>query len=192
VGNKLTLKIMPIKNIDAKTLKQWLANNEAIVVDVREPAEHEAKKIAGANLVPLANISKSSLPQYENKKLVLHCHSGKRSSSACQKLINEDPNLEIYNLEGGILAWNDAGCEIKSSGKFFLPLDRQVQLTIGLGVFIGSVLGFFVNPNFFLLSGFFGAGLIFAGLSGYCGLAIFMAKMPWNKGCKATSCLLGK
>jgi hypothetical protein len=62
-----------------------------------------------------------------------------------------------------------------------LPLDRQVQLTIGLGVLIGSLLAYFVNPMFFLLTGFFGAGLTFAGLSGTCGLAMVMAKMPWNQ-----------
>jgi len=180
---------MTVKNIDAKTLKKWLENNEAIVVDVREPAEHEAEKISGSNLLPLAKVCKSSLPKYENKKLVLHCRSGKRSASACQKLLDEDSNLEIYNLEGGISAWSAEGCKIETSGKFFLPLDRQVQLTIGLGVFVGSILGYLVNPVFFLLSGFFGAGLMFAGLSGYCGLAILMAKMPWNKGCqKISSC----
>lgn len=184
---------MAIKNIDAKTLKKWLDNKEAVVVDVREPAEHEAEKIAGANLVPLSTVSKSSLPQCANKKLVVHCRSGKRSQAACEKLLNEDPNLEIYNLEGGIAAWTAEGCEVKSSGKFFLPLDRQVQLAIGTSVLIGSLLGYFVDSKFFLLSGFFGAGLIFAGLSGYCGLAIFMAKMPWNKGCKTSvSCSIGK
>ncbi len=180
---------MTFKNIDSKILKKWLENNEAIVVDVREPSEHEAEKISGSNLLPLARVCKNSLPKYENKKIVLHCRSGKRSTSACQKLIDEDSNLEIYNLEGGISAWINEGYEIKTSGKFFLPLDRQVQLTIGLGVFVGSVLGYLLSPSFFLLSGFFGAGLIFAGLSGYCGLAIFMAKMPWNKGNqKITSC----
>lgn len=180
---------MSVKNIDAKTLKKWLENNEAVVIDVREPAEHEAEKISGSNLLPLASICKSVLPSCGNKKLVLHCRGGKRSLSACQKLISEDPNLEIYNLEGGISAWSAEGCETKTSGKFFLPLDRQVQLTIGLGVLIGSILGYLVSPNFFLFSGFFGAGLIFAGLSGYCGLAIIMAKMPWNKGCqKISSC----
>lgn len=180
---------MSVKNINSKTLKKWLENNEAIVVDVREPAEHEAEKIFGSNLLPLASVCKSALPSCENKKLVLHCRSGKRSSSACQKLIGEDPNLEIYNLEGGISAWSAEGCETKTSGKFFLSLDRQVQLTIGSGVLIGSALGYLISPIFFLFSGFFGAGLIFAGLSGYCGLAILMAKMPWNKGCqKISSC----
>jgi len=178
---------MPIKNIDAKTLKKWLETNEAIVVDVREPAEHEAEKISGSTLLPLADVKKNSLPECGNKKLVFHCRSGKRSASACQKLLAEDSNLEIYNLEGGISAWGANGCDVETSGKFFLPLDRQVQLTIGLGVLIGSLLGYFFDPKFFLLSAFFGAGLIFAGLSGYCGLAVLMAKMPWDKSCKKIS-----
>lgn len=183
---------MTIKNIDAKTLKKWLNNNEAVIVDVREPAEHVANKIEGSNLVPLATICKKSLPQYKNKKLVFHCQKGGRSQSACQRLLAEDESLEIYNLEGGLSAWIAEGNQAQASGKFFLPLDRQVQLTIGLGVLTGSLLGYFVNPAFCFLAAFFGSGLIFAGLSGYCGLAILMAKMPWNRAVKASSsCSIG-
>ena len=173
-----------MKNIDSLTLKKWLENGEAVLLDVREPAENQASKINGSHLLPLAQVTKNSLPKHEGKKLVIHCHSGKRSQSACAKLLAEDANLEIYNLEGGILAWNAAGNEVKSSTKFFLPLDRQVQLTIGVGVLVGLLFGYFVNPLFFILSGFFGAGLCFAGITGCCGLAILMAKMPWNKGKK--------
>lgn len=180
---------MPIKTVDAATLKSWVDKGEAVVVDVREPAEHAAENISGATLLPLGNISKSKLPETGGRKLVVHCHSGKRSTSACEKLLAEDPSLEIYNLEGGISAWAGAGHAVKTSGKFFLPLDRQVQLTIGLGVLIGSLLAYFVNPLFALLPGFFGAGLTFAGLSGYCGLAMVLAKMPWNQSCSsANSC----
>lgn len=173
---------MPIKTVDANTLKRWIDSGEAVVVDVREPAEHAAENIEGATLLPLGRISKSQLPEKKGKKLVIHCRSGKRSTSACEKLLAEDPNLELYNLEGGISAWSGAGHNVQSSGKFFLPLDRQVQLTIGLAVLISSLLTYFVNPLFTILTGFFGAGLTFAGLSGYCGLAIVMAKMPWNQG----------
>lgn len=172
---------MPIKTVDAITLKRWLDSGEAVVVDVREPAEYESENIPGAKLIPLGKISKQLLPDTTGKKLVVHCRSGKRAGSACEKLLAEDPNLEIYNLEGGISAWSEAGLEVKSSGKFFLPLDRQVQLTIGLCVLIGSLLTYFVNPLFAIFTGFFGAGLSFAGLSGYCGLAMIMAKMPWNQ-----------
>ena len=180
---------MTIKNIDPKTLKKWLDNNEAIIVDVREPAEHNAEKISGSNLIPLANICQSLLPQCNGKKLVVHCRSGKRSADACQKLISKNPSLEIYNLEGGIMAWSALGYEVKTSGKFFLPLDRQVQLTIGCGVLCGSIFGYLYDKKFFLLSGFFGAGLIFAALTGTCALAILLAKMPWNKASqKSTPC----
>lgn len=172
---------MPTKTVDATTLKKWMDNGEAAVVDVREPAEYAAEKIAGAQCVPVGNISKKDLPEIRGKKLVIHCRSGKRGGTACEKLLAEDPNLEIYNLEGGISAWSQAGYEVKSSGKFFLPLDRQVQLTIGLCIIIGSLLAYFVNPFFFLLTGFFGVGLTFAGLTGTCGLAMAMAKMPWNQ-----------
>lgn len=178
---------MPIKIVDAATLKRWIDSGEAVVVDVREPAEHAAENISGATLLPLGGISKSKLPEAKGKKLVIHCRSGKRSSSACEKLLAEDPNLEIYNLEGGISAWAGAGHAVKTSGKFFLPLDRQVQLTIGLAVLIGSLLTYFISPLFAIFTGFFGAGLTFAGASGYCGLAMLMARMPWNQGCGAVN-----
>ena len=157
---------MPVSSIDANTLKTWLKNGEAVLVDVREPAEHHAEKIPGAVLVPLASVSKATLPEYKGKKLVVHCLAGKRGGTACEKLLGEDPSLEIYNLEGGIKAWTGAGLSVSKSGGFFLPLDRQVQLTIGLSVLTGSLLGYYVSPKFFLLTGFFGAGLTFAGLSG--------------------------
>lgn len=179
---------MTIKNIDAKNLKKWLENNEAVLIDVREPAEHEAKKINGAKLIPLANISLDSLPEFKNKKLVLHCHSGKRSQMACKKLLDQDSELEIYNLDGGILSWIECNNNVAGSGKSFLPLDRQVQLIIGLSLFIFSLIGYFVNPKFIFLCTFFGAGLTFAALTGWCGLAIILAKMPWNKASKASSC----
>ena len=172
---------MPLNTIDAPTLKRWLDAGEAMLLDVREPAEYRAESIAGATLLPLVGVSRSTLPSHTGKKLVIHCRKGARGSSACEKLLAEDPNLEIYNLKGGISAWVDAGYPIQNSGKFFLPLDRQVQLTIGVSVLAGSILAYFVNPLFLLLTGFFGAGLTFAGLSGYCGLAIIMARMPWNQ-----------
>lgn len=172
---------MPLLNVTADTLKGWLDKGEAVLVDVREPAEHVAQSIKGALLMPLASVSRKSLPDITGKKLVVHCQAGRRGGAACEKLLAEDPSLEVYNLEGGIAAWAQLGQQVQRSGGFFLPLDRQVQLTIGLCVLAGSLLAYFVNPAFFLLTGFFGAGLTFAGLTGFCGLAMLMAKMPWNQ-----------
>ncbi|MEK6746940.1 MAG: rhodanese-like domain-containing protein [Pseudomonadota bacterium] len=184
---------MPLRTVDAKTLKQWLDNGEAVLVDVREPAENKAQNIKGSFLLPLSEVNKSSLPDCSGKKLVMHCRKGGRGGSACEKLLSEDPALEIYNLEGGITAWEETGYPINDSGKFFLPLDRQVQITIGIGILAASLLGYFVSPSFFLLTGFFGAGLTFAGLSGTCGMAMLIAKMPWNQATKSgNSCCMLK
>jgi len=181
---------MPIKTVDAKTLKGWMDTDSAVVIDVREPAENTAESIKGAKLLPLAGVCKEKLPEFSGKKLVIHCGKGGRGNSACEKLLAEDVGLEIYNLEGGIGAWKAAGYEVESSGKFFLPLDRQVQLTIGICLLISSLLGYFLSLKFFLLTGFFGVGLTFAGLTGFCGLAVLMAKMPWNKSSTAKNCCM--
>ncbi len=178
---------MNIKTVNVTTLKNWLNNNEALVIDVREPAEYEAENIKGSKLIPLSIISKNTLPEGNGKKLVIHCRSGKRSTNACEKLLAEDPNLEIYNLERGILAWIEAKNLVQTSGKLYLPLDRQVQLVVGICVFLGSLFTHFFNPLFFLFTAFIGLGLGFAGLTGFCGLAKLMAKMPWNQNCKNSS-----
>lgn len=171
---------MTIKHIDVSTAKQWLDNDEAILIDVREPAEHAAQKIPDAALHPVGSICCSGIPQTE-KKILIHCQKGMRGSNACQKLMAENEALEVYNIEGGIEAWQQAGLPVESSGNKVLPLDRQVQLTIGLSVLILGLLGYFVDPAFALGTAFFGAGLTNAGLTGWCGLAKLMAKMPWNQ-----------
>lgn len=97
---------MPIKYIDIATLKQWIKQNAVVIIDVREPDEHAEIHIQNAILMPLATVCKAALPETEHKKIVIHCHAGVRSQRACDKLLAEDPSLELYNLEGGILAWS--------------------------------------------------------------------------------------
>jgi len=172
---------MAYKTVDAHTLKSWLHSGEAVLVDVREPGEHGAKRIANATLLPLGSVSVASLPPAcLDKKIVVHCKAGMRSAAACNKLLQENPALDIYNLEGGIDAWERAGLAIEELKKFFLPLDRQVQLTIGLAIVFSIVLGYAVHPGFLVIAVIFGLGLVNAGITGWCGLAMLMAKMPWN------------
>ena len=100
---------MPAKPVDAATLKVWLDSGQACLVDVREPAEHAAERISGAASVPLGGICSAKLPEGAGKKLVIHCLKGGRGNAACEKLLAENPQLEIYNLEGGIEAWKSLG-----------------------------------------------------------------------------------
>ena len=88
---------------------------------------------------------------------------------------------ETFILEGGLDAWVASGLPVQEDRKAPLELMRQVQIAAGLLVLLGVGLGFAVSPVFFGLSLFVGAGLTFAGVSGFCGMARPLAVMPWNR-----------
>lgn len=102
-----------IKSATAAELHKWLQSGEAALVDVREADEYAAGHIAGSTFLPLATVTAKALPSYQGKKLVMQCRSGGRSRAACAKLTQEIADLEVYNLEGGITAWVNAGFPIE-------------------------------------------------------------------------------
>jgi len=173
-----------IKNIEAKALSKLLNDGNVLVIDVREPAEYRAESIEGSVNIPLSKISPSELDNlnYKKEKIVIHCLSGKRSMSACSKLSKLEIDCDIWNLDGGINAWKDAKLNtLLGKSAFFLPLDRQIQLTIGMLMLAGISLGHYVSAQWLILPTLISFGLISAGLTGWCGMARLLAKMPWNK-----------
>ncbi len=54
------------------------------------------------------------------------------------------------------------------------------QIAAGGLTLLGVILGYTVHGGFFLISGFVGAGLMLAGMTGFCGMARLLEKMPWN------------
>ena len=87
----------------------------------------------------------------------------------------------MYILEGGLDGWKKAGLPVVRDAKQPLELQRQVQIGAGSRILLGVILGSLVAPGWYALSGFVGAGLIMAGVSGFCGLARVLLVMPWNK-----------
>ena len=166
-----------MKTIYPKELHELITNNEVVIVDVREPFEHRSCHIKDSTLIPSSSFDKTKIPKADNKKIVIHCKNGRRSSMVIDKIRDKD----CYNLEGGIDAWITEGFDVKKSSKKHLPLDRQVQLTIGTMLVLSFLLIYFININFALIILLVGCGLNFAGLTGFCGLAIVLAKAPWNK-----------
>lgn len=82
-------------------------------------------------------------------------------------------------LEGGVDAWEKAGLPVeRTPGP--LPMFRQIQIGAG-GLVLLGVVGSAVWHPMFWLSAFVGAGLVFAGITGHCGLAMLLARMPWNQ-----------
>ncbi len=152
----------------------------SLLLDVRMPAEFEEIHIPGSVLHPLSDLDPAAVRKLAEGKnsCVVICRSGNRARQAAAKLESAGvPHLTI--LDGGILAWESAGLEVKR-GRKTISLERQVRIGAGSMVLAGVALGFLVNPAFFLLSGFVGGGLIFAGVTDWCGMGLVLAKMPWN------------
>lgn len=151
------------------------------IVDVRTPAEFEEEHIEGSRLIPLDRIDEEALRREagEASEVVFVCGTGKRAGQACEKLKGvEGKAFEV--LEGGLSAWQSAGLPVKR-GRRTMSLERQVRIAAGVLVVIGVVLGIWVHAGFFGLSAFVGLGLIFAGLTDWCGMGMLLAKMPWNQ-----------
>lgn len=94
-----------MKEVTVKELKQMIDNKEDIqIVDVREPSEFDAANIQG-ELIPLGTVPQNADKISKNKKVVVHCRSGKRSENAIKYLEANHGFENLYNLKGGILAW---------------------------------------------------------------------------------------
>jgi rhodanese-related sulfurtransferase len=103
-----------IKSATVRELKQWMQDGDVVLVDVREPEEYAQGCIVGSVLVPLATVNADSIPPFQGRRLVMQCRSGGRSRAACGVLVKSSPDLDVYNLEGGILAWQQAGYEVQA------------------------------------------------------------------------------
>jgi rhodanese-related sulfurtransferase len=164
--------------ISARDLAQQLAAGDVTVIDVREPVEFASGHIRGSRNIPLARIGEADLP---SGPLVLVCQSGNRSSRALARLLEQGHPHPVVDLEGGVPGWQEAGFPVRQLANAPLPLMRQVQIAAGSLVLLGLLLSSTVAPAWILLTWFVGAGLVFAGLSGFCGMASVLAAMPWNR-----------
>lgn len=164
--------------VSAHSLAEQLANRDVTVIDVREPVEYASGHIEGSLNIPLARLSQADLP---SGPLVLVCQSGNRSGRALQVLQSQGHPHPVADLEGGVPSWEQAGLKLRRLRRAPLPLMRQVQIAAGSLVLLGLILNATVAPAWILLSWFVGAGLVFAGISGFCGMARLLAAMPWNR-----------
>jgi len=169
-------------NVSPQQLQAKLAGGDDLtLVDVRTPAEFTAVHLTGARSLPLERLEGAALRDLASDKApcVLICASGRRADLARAKL-SAAGAAEPQVLEGGMNAWIQAGQPVVR-GKGVISLERQVRIAAGLLVLAGVLLGSQVHPAFYALSGFVGAGLTLAGLTDWCGMALLLARMPWNQ-----------
>lgn len=170
--------------IAPEQLKQVGERGEGVeLIDVRTPAEFREAHVSFARNVPLDRLDPEALRAELGEKcanpLYLICRSGARGKQACEKLAAAGMT-NVVNVEGGTVACEAAGLPLVR-GKKAISLERQVRIAAGALVLLGAVLGLLVHPYWVVLSAFVGAGLLFSGITDTCGMAMCLARMPWNQ-----------
>jgi rhodanese-related sulfurtransferase len=168
--------------VTAKTLSPAEARRAldggARLIDIRAADEHARERIPGATHLPLERLA--DLPR-DGRPVVFHCRSGMRTAANAARLADAAGDAPAFLLHGGIDGWRSAGLPTIEDRSQPLEIMRQVQIAAGGLVLAGTLLGLLVAPGFLALSAFVGAGLIFAGTSGWCGMARLLRVMPWNR-----------
>ena len=169
--------VTPSSRMTVEELARRLGGAEApLVVDVRFPAEYRAVHLEPSMLVPLDEIERRRSELPPDRELVIVCRTGARARLAAAQLTG----LRTRILEGGLAAWQEAGNPVVE-GKSHMSLERQVRVAAGTLACIGGVLAVVVSPWFGLVPAFVGGGLVYAGITDRCGMAMLLAKLPYNR-----------
>lgn len=152
----------------------------AILVDIREPDEFARRHVKGALSRPLTAFDEAHLTIEPGKDVIFTCRSGMRTAASCDRLAKAVDGA-AFVLEGGVDGWAAAGFPVVEDKDAPLEIMRQVQIAAGSLVLAGVVLGVMVHPAFFGISALVGAGLTFAGVTGFCAMARLLALAPWNR-----------
>jgi rhodanese-related sulfurtransferase len=171
------------KSIAPSELCAVLAAGHSVeLLDVRTPPEFTNAHVPGARLIPLHDLNvEVYLKDHEpGQPLYVLCQAGSRAKKAIEQF-EEAGCFDCVLVEGGTQGWIDAGLPVNRGTTRVLPLMRQVQIVVGILSATGAALALLISPWFALVPLFMGCGLLFAGMTGTCGMALFLARMPWNR-----------
>jgi rhodanese-related sulfurtransferase len=176
---------MPVATVSPQQVHQLRQQGKPVeIVDVRTPAEYAQAHVDGARSVPLDALDAKALLAQRNgavaEPLYVICRSGGRAARACE-MFQSAGLTNVFSIEGGTSAWERAGLPVVRGARRTISLERQVRIGAGSLVLLGVLLGWLIHPTFVALSAFVGAGLVFAGVTDWCGMGLMLAKMPWNR-----------
>jgi rhodanese-related sulfurtransferase len=158
------------------------AGNSLELLDVRTAPEYADAHVPGATLIPLhqLNAAQYLLHHRVGAPIYVLCQGGARARKAIEELERAGcPDCVL--VEGGTQAWIDAGLPVTRGSSSVLPIMRQVQIAVG-ALSAGSALAALLWGRWFaVLALLIGCGLLFAGITGKCGMALLLARMPWNR-----------
>lgn len=156
-----------------------LKNPEGLIIDVRSRDEYTHRHLPGSINIPLDELSHNAENLPQQGSIYVICQSGRRSAQACD-LLQRMGYKNAASIEGGLAAIDKAGGYIVQ-GTRSIPIMRQVQIIAGFLILLGVLLSLLIHPAFLTLVSLVGAGLLFAGVSGFCGMAILLSRCPWNR-----------
>lgn len=153
----------------------------ALCIDVRTPLEHRELHAEGVTLVPLDRLDAEAVRHLRRgeEPVYLFCRSGRRAGEAQARLAAAGVT-GCHVVAGGIDAWAAAGLPVVR-GPAGMSLERQVRIAAGFLVVLGVGLSLAVHPWALALSAVVGLGLMLAGIADWCGLALLLARLPWNR-----------
>jgi rhodanese-related sulfurtransferase len=183
-----------VATISPKQLLDLRTRGETVnLIDVRTPAEYGEVHVDFARNVPLDRLDPKQVAADHggrSEPIYFVCRSGGRSKTACEKMIAAGIT-DVVSIDGGTTACDTAGLPVVR-GKKAMSLERQVRIAAGALVATGAALAAFGPDPFWKsigagLAGFVGCGLVFAGITDTCGMAMLISRMPWNQA-PATTC----
>ena len=164
--------------------RQLEANPNLTLLDVRTPVEFDEVHVPQARNEPLDSLKPIALIEARqvasDQPVYLLCRTDGRAKKAAAKFA-EAGHSDIVVIEGGTLAWIQANLPVARGATKVISLERQVRIAAGSLVVVGVALGWFVHYGFYGLSAFVGAGLVFAGITDFCGMGLLLARFPWNQ-----------
>ena len=108
-GTTVSGRLRGFRSVTPLEATQLINRKDAIVVDVREDGEYHAGHILNSLHIPLRYVGQrmNELEKYKGKPIIVGCRSGQRSARACS-LLKKQGFVEVYNLGGGVMAWQSA------------------------------------------------------------------------------------
>ncbi len=169
-----------ITMLSPKDAEKMTVEEQGAFIDIRTIGEVLAEQLPGSLFLPFDLVNKERLSELGigAKTPILVCRSGSRAKQAAEALAQQLENVAV--LDGGLVRWKEVGLSV-ISGTRTLPLDRQILVAAGSMILLFTILGLLVSPYFFVASLFMAGGMVFAGVTGACGMARILVMMPWNR-----------
>ena len=176
-------------HISAQAFKQLRkeSTDKLQIIDLRTHIEVNAERLDGSVHFPVQQLQAAELKRYlqqQNHKsaqpIYLLCASGQRAVHASSQLQGQLKS-QLVIIDGGLNALKLLGMSVIKGSSTVISLEQQVRIGSGSLVVLGVFLGLLVHPWFYGLAAVVGVGLVFAGVTNSCGMAMMLEKMPWNR-----------